>query len=298
MTAFGPFTGTLQDAAGNRLVVGADGVTLVPATPDPPPPGPARDRRRIVWHYGWGGPSLDAWPVDVRAGVTHVTLAMCQSAAKGTGKLTDPPGANRAQVAQLVAAGVGVTIGIGGAGDGGITCNGDGTASQLAASVLGIRDRLGVTGITWDLEGTPGGAWTTAAVLAASRALVAAGLNVAIWSSLYGGRLAAWGAVAQGLGGDLAWWERGFYDFAEANDSRLTGIVTGDLDSMRRYVVRDDQLVASFAPVGSTSKTPAAVARAAYAAARKARPAVGWSVWEDRSDAAATWATTRALAVT
>jgi hypothetical protein len=48
MTALGPFVGTLQDAAGNRLVAGPDGVSIVLATtpqpdptPDPTPtPGP------------------------------------------------------------------------------------------------------------------------------------------------------------------------------------------------------------------------------------------------------------------
>ena len=300
MTTLGPFLGTLTDAAGNHIVHGVDGVRFVPAdvvVPTPPPtPNPIpTGARRVLWHYGWGGPSLDTLPADVRQGITAVTLAMCQSAAPGTGKLTDPPAVTRAQVAALVDAGLEVTIGIGGAQDGGVTVNDAARAGELVASVRAIRDRLGITGITWDLEGPPGAAWTPDAVLAASQQLAKDGLAVAIWSALYGGRLAAWGAVARGLGSALAWWERGFYDFVEAGDSRLSGVVTGDLDRMRPFVARDGQLVASFAPVGSTSRTSPALAAAALAAARRTRQAVGWSVWADRWDAAASWSTTRAL---
>lgn len=288
------FTGTLVGSAGSRLVV--RDAELAPATaPGPDPKPPATGQRRILWHYGWGGPSLDTLPTDIRGRLTAVTLAMSQSAKAGTGKLTDPPAVTRAQVAALTGAGLEVTIGIGGAGDGGVTVNDTARAGELVASVRGIRDRLGITGITWDLEGSPGAAWTTDAVLDASRQLAKDGLAVAVWSALYGGRLAAWGTVARGLGSALAWWERGFYDFAQANDSRLTGVVTDDLDRMRPHVTRDDQLVASFAPVGSMSRTLPSLSAAALTAARKTRPTVGWSVWEDRHDAAAGWATTRAL---
>lgn len=250
----------------------------------------------MLWHYGWGGPAPETWPVDVLASITHVTLAMCQSAATNTGRITDPPSVTRGQVAALVAARVGVTLGIGGSNDGGITVNSSARSSEMVASVLAIRERLGITGITWDIESAPGARWTVAALAEASAALIAQGLTVAIWSALYGGRLAAWGALAKELGTGLGWWERGFYDFPEAADSRLAGIVTGDIDRMRPYVARDGQIVASFAPVGDTSRTPPAVAAAAYAAARAARPSVGWSVWEDRHEAATRWATTRALA--
>ena len=296
------YSGTLAGSDGSTLAV--SGAVLTPAPvgpppPPPPPPPPVGTRRRVAWHQGWSGPPLSSWPVDVRASVTCVILAMAQSAASGTGKLTMPPGVSRADVLALTSAGVDVLVGVGGAGDGGISVTNDAQVGQVVTSALGFRDALGTTGICWDLEGAPGSGWTSSAVIQADQQLIAAGQQVAIWSALYGGRLAGWGAVAQALGDQLHHWQRGFYDFGEANDSRLSGIVTSSstgLAAMRPFVASEQQLVASFAPVGSTSRTPVAVAAAAYAAARAKYPGAGWSVWEDHQDSGAGWTTTRALA--
>lgn len=311
------YSGALAGSDGSSLAITGAVLTPAPVTPTPDPtPTPSTGRVRAVWHHGWSGPSLSSWPVDVRSSVTCITLAMSQSAAKGTGKLTLPPGVTKAEVLTLVKAGVDVLVGVGGSGDGGIVVTGrarlglaegediDGGITlktsahvdELVTSVLANAATLGTTGICWDLEGAPGSGWTATAVADASQRLVAAGQQVAIWSALYGGRLAAWGSVAAALGANLHHWERGFYDFQEANDSRLTGIVTSDLASMRQAVARDDQLVASFAPVGSTSRTATSTMTAAYAAARAKMPDVGFSVWEDFQDAKIGWASTRGLA--
>ena len=305
--ALGPFVGTWQDPAGNRLVAGPDGVSLVlrddPTTPPPnPTPDPTPDpsaphgRLSILWHHGWSGPSLSDLPVDVRASLTTVCLGMSQSARSGTGKLTMPPGVTRQQVQALVADGVQVLVGIGGSLDGGVTVNSTARVAELVASAQAQRDALAVSGICWDLEGTPGQAWTVDAVVAASQQLLDDKMVVGQWAATYSGRGVAWGAVAKALGTRLNHWQRPYYDFPEANDSRLTGIVTGDLSSIRQYLARDDQLVVSLAPGGSSSRTPIDVAINAFTAARRAMPQVGWSVWEDYRDHEGGWKFTRGLA--
>lgn len=301
------YSGTIPGDDGSSLLVNiatVPGPVVDPPPPPPPPPVTSGARRRVLWHHGWHGPRIPSWPVDIPASVSDVVLAMCQSAAPGTGRLTDPPGVSRNDVLGLAAAHVATHVGIGGSDDGGIRVTNEAQATQLAESVKAMRTSFGIVGARWDLETAPGETWNVDAVLSASRKMVAAGLRVGIWSALYGGRLEAWGAVARGLGTDLECWERGFYDFDEANDSRLSGIVTRNLQTMRAYVQRDDQLVASFAPVGSTSRTPVPIMGAAYYAARRTiRPGtstamsdVGWSVWEDLQDSAAGWSSTRALA--
>lgn len=295
------FTGTLYGSDGSSITITAAVQHATPAPPAPAPdlppaPPPAGDRRhRSVWHHGWRGPGIDTYPVDIRAGLTDITLAMCQSAKSGTGRLTDPPGVTRAQVNAYTAAGVNVHLGIGGSGDGGITITNATQTAEVVASVLALHTSYGITGIRWDLEGTPGDRFAIDAIVSASRQVIAAGLRVGMWSSLYGGRLTTWGAVARALGAELDVWERGFYDFPEAGDARLTALVVNDLKAMRAYVQRDDQLVASFAPVGATSRTPVKLAVDAYTAARKAYPAAGFSVWAD-NDEHPGWAMTRALA--
>lgn len=282
-------------------------VTLTPSVKPPDPPDPpdvptppvSQGRKRILWHHGWTGPALANLPVDVLASLTTVNLAMCQSAKANTGLLTMPPGVNRATVSGLTAAGVDVFAGVGGSGDGGITITNPGQVSEAMASIGQMRANLGITGVTLDLEGTPGQRWTVDAVTTLCRAIVGSGLKVGFWSALYGGRLAAWGAVAKALGNDLSHWERGLYDFAEAADSRLTNVALGDLAGMRQYVSREDQLVASFMPRPQTpypNSSPVPVLTGAYAAVRQRFPQVGFSVWEDLIDAKRGWAATRALA--
>lgn len=299
------YSGTLKGSDGSTLQIGS--ITVIPATPVPVPdpiplPPPAGTGRvRLLWHHGWAGPSIDTWPVDVASGITAVGLVMAQSAAAGTGRLTDPPGITKAQALRLQSAGIDVLAGIGGSGDGGIDIRTSQQVQQALGSIGGMRDRLAITGVILDLEGAPGSGWSPGAMTDLGHALIAAGLKVGIWSALYGGRIEGWGQVARALGDGLHSWQRGFYDFPEAGDTRLTGIVTGDLAAMRGYVAREDQLVASFMPTppegGYPNSSPTTVLAAAYRAGRGKYPAAGWSVWEDRIDAGRGWPATRGLAV-
>lgn len=297
------YSGTLKGSDGSALQVG-DIVYVPPTVPDPPPPPPpvkGVGRVKLLWHHGWAGPSIDAWPVDIPHSITAVGLVMCQSAGPGTGRLTDPPGVTKAQSLRLQGAGIDVLAGIGGSGDGGIDIRTSAQVQQALGSIRGMRDRLAITGVIYDLEGAPGSGWSPEAMIELGHALAADGLKVGIWSALYGGRLQAWGQVARALGDRLHSWQRGFYDFEQAGDTRLTGIVTGDLLAMRGYVAREEQLVASFMPTppegGYPNSSPTTVLTAAYRAGRAKYPSAGWSVWEDRIDAARGWPATRGLAV-
>jgi hypothetical protein len=286
-----------------QLGVAAPGPSPMPdPQPSPnqaPQPGTGHGRRRVLWHHGWDGPRISDWPPDIAASLTTVCLAICQSASDGTGKINPPPGVTRAEVLGLTQSGVDVFSGIGGSGQDGIHVTTPQQVSELVACVRDQKAALGITGIIWDLEGTPGASWTVDGVVAASRAMLADGLKVAIWSATYDGRLEAWGQVARALGDDLDHWQRAFYDFPQAATTDLSGIVTrsGDgLPAIRRYLSRDDQAVACFAPVGSLSRSPVPVMLAAYQAGRGVYDAAGWGVWEDYQDARAGWATTRGLA--
>jgi hypothetical protein len=313
MTILGPFSGILTDPAGNRLVYGPAGLSIAlvddasPETPTPDPtptptPVPApRGRRQILWHHGWAGPHLADWPTTIRSQVTTVCLGMAQSANpqarrdQWTGRLATPPGVTRQEITSLRTAGVDVFVGIGGSNSTGLELRTADQIKQLVDSCLAHRDALATNGIAWDLETEPGSTWTQDAVIVASQALLAKGLKIGIWSGTWGGRLAAWGAVARVLGEQLDHWQRCLYDFPQAGDSRLTPIAANAIRELRPYLSRDDQVVLSFAPVGSASRTPVDVARAAYAAARQQAPLTGFSVWEDYQDNRAGWSTWKAL---
>lgn len=295
------YSGMLKGSDGSGLQVGS--VTIIPATvpvPVPVPPSPGAGRVRMLWHHGWSGPSIDSWPVDIASSITAVGLVMSQSGAPGSGRLTDPPGVTKAQALRLQSAGIDVLAGIGGSGDGGIDIRTSAQVQQALGSIRGMRDRLAIAGVIYDLEGAPGSGWSPEAMIELGHALAGDGLKVGIWSALYGGRLQAWGQVARALGDGLHSWQRGFYDFEQAGDTRLTGIVTGDLLAMRGYVAREDHLVASFMPTppegGYPNSSPTTVLTAAYRAGRAKYPGAGWSVWEDRIDAARGWPATRGLA--
>ena len=287
----GTFAGTLT----------LTGVVTPPPTPTPTPtpmpdptpvpvpiPVPPKGQRRGLWHQGWSGAPLATLPAAVRARLTTVFLGICQSAHAGTGQLAEPPGVTPQEVRSLVADGIDVFAGIGGGGDGGISIVTDQQIGEAVASILAMQAKYGITGVCWDLEGDPGSGWTAQSIIAASRTLITHGLRISIWSGLWGGRLEGWGAVAKALGADLDSWQRGFYDFPEAKDNRLTDIVTGSLGyaAMRPYLTRDDQFVASFMPltVADANTSPLPVILAAYGAVKAAHPTAGFSVFDDAID--------------
>ena len=294
------YSGTLAGSDGSTLAVTGT-LSPAPVTPvTPVTPGGVTTRRRMLWHQGWQGPSITAWPVDVAPSLTTVCLDMCQSAGAGTGKLADPPGVTKSQILALAGDGVEVLAGIGGSGDGGITIT---TAAQVAdayASIVSMQSRLAIAGVVLDLEGDPGSGWTPATMIQLGQLVVGAGMRFGICSALYSGRLAAWGSVAKALGASLDHWQRMFYDFPQATSSQLSGVVTGQqgFAAMRPYLVRDEQLVASFMPQtpSDTNTSPVGVITAAYSAARTAGWAdAGWAVFEDAIEQANGWTATRAL---
>ena len=256
---------------------------------------PPTGRKAMLWKSGWTPSDPSTWPDYVRHGAGAVTLSMCQSGGQGTGLLAPLPGVSRALVSYLASQGGEVFAGIGGSGDGGIVLTRLEHVTQALDSLKSIRDTVGITGIVLDLERAPGSTWNVDSVTTLALEAVDFGLKVGIWSALYGGRLEAWGQVAHALGENLYSWERGFYDFPEANDSRLLSIVRADLVRMRPYVAREDQLVCSFSGQASTSATPPAVMAAAYAAGRGLFPGVGFSVWDDKAEIRSQWAGFRAL---
>lgn len=292
-----------EDGSTLRVPISIGPITVPSPAPDgghEEPPPPKGDRIRAVWHQGWHGPAIDTWPTDILDAITHISVDMCQSASPGTGLLADPPGLTVAQVDAAAQHGVKVHAGIGGSGGGGIRLFSDVHRVQMLSSIKSMRDRLHIAGVTLDLEDAPGGTWTVPTVTALAHDLVEDGIGVAICSSLWGGRLQAWGIVASSLGPALSWWERMFYDFTEARDSRLSEIVTSKqlgLGAMAHYVNTRQQLVATFMPndAGDANASPVPVLTAAYRAGAAAFPGAGWSVFHDWTDAGAGWAATRAL---
>ena len=105
------YSGTLAGSDGSTLAVTGT-LTPAPVTPVTPPAGGVTTRRRMLWHQGWQGPAISAWPVDVAPSLTTVCLDMCQSAGAGTGKLADPPGVTKSQILALAGDGVDVLAGI------------------------------------------------------------------------------------------------------------------------------------------------------------------------------------------
>lgn len=311
------FSGTLTGSQGSKLTItNAELTTAAPSpgptpTPTPAPaptptpnpaPGPlASTRKRILWHFGWTGPALSSYPVDVKASVTTVVLAMSQSAGSGTGRLTTPPKASQGEVVALRQAGVDVLVGVGGSVDGGITITNQAQVADAMASIQGMAKSLGINGVVWDLEGTPGAKWNVQSITDLSKSLIGAGFKVGICSATWGGRDKAWGAVAHNLGAGLYSWERMFYDFDECADNRLVGIVASDVAMMKGYVADDSQIVCTFMgtpPEGNyprASPTPAVIT-AAYRPVCQRYPKVGWSVWEDRIENGRGWVNLRALA--
>lgn len=160
MSTIGPFTGTLQDAAGNRLVIGPGGAEFVPVTPVPPTPIPApvptpvpvpaptRGRQLSVYLKMWPG-KLPGLAEAARPGVTEVRLAFLQGSPPrlvgwGSQSMTQVV----ADATALRARGVAVTASIGGAGGAIDTKSRD----AFVRGVTALHAQIGLDRIDWDVE--------------------------------------------------------------------------------------------------------------------------------------------------
>lgn len=151
MTAVGPFTGTLQDAAGNRLVAGPGGFVYVPADspppPPPPPPTPAGGRQLSVYVKMWPGSKLPGLAEIARPGITEVRLAFMQGT-KLVGWGSQTPAQARDDVEQLRGRGVRITASIGGESGSVNTADRTGWLAGIGA----LHAQIGLDRIDWDVE--------------------------------------------------------------------------------------------------------------------------------------------------
>lgn len=292
------FTGTLVGDQGAKLIV--RDAELTPTTPpvDPPVDPPATGPALAVWHFGWEPTApVPSWPADILEAVDVVHAVMAQSAGKGTGKLTTPPGLPKSVIADLRKAGKAVHVGVGGSNDGGIAINTPAQAGEARSSLLSMRDAFGYSGVTLDLEPS-GSKWSAGAVVDLCRALDGDGLTVEICSALYAPWTERWGAVCRELGPALTRWSVMAYDYPEAGDSRHTAMTLGKVGMMLGYVPASKVAVAFMPRPTPTylNASPAPVLLAAAAAVRAAHREVGFAIWEDRIDRAQGWQSLRGLA--
>lgn len=297
MAAAERFTGTLVGDQGARLVVRDAEHQPAAAPPPVPVPPPSQRPTLAVWHYGWPPMApVEGWPAAVFAAVDVVHAAMAQSARKGSGQLTTPPGLNAREVRKLREAGKAVHVGIGGASDGGITVTNATQVAELVTSMRQLRDAYGYSGATIDLEPS-GSSWTHTPMVDACRALVADGFTVEICSALYQPWTERWGNVARELGPLLTRWSVMAYDYPQAEDSRHRATTLGKVGMMLGYTTADRVHVA-FRPrpaAGASGTSPLPVLLDAAAAVRAAHPKVGFAVWEDRTDQSLGWPTVKGL---
>lgn len=254
-------------------------------------------RIRLMWHYGWSGPSLSEYPSDVISGLSHVSLGMSQSAESGTGKLKPPPGIDSHDVAYAHSQHVIVLAGIGGSNDGGIAIESIQTAQQAIDSLLAFRTSLGIDGVDIDLEPS-GSNWNTTGMNAFISGCLANGLRVGITSALYSSWTVAWGEVVREWADRIEFWASMDYDFPEAEDSRLGRVVVDKIAAQREWGIADRKIVQGFMPrpsEGRANTSPPGVIPAAYAAGLRVAPELGWMIWEDDISRESDWLDARAL---
>lgn len=273
-------------------VTGIGAVTLeisvvsVSTAPPPVTPEPPQRPIRMLWHFPtqWGGPRIDSIPGDVLSRITHLSVTMGQSAARGTGKITTPPDLTAAVQLKSLYPHLLVGATIGGSSDGGITVLTPQHVTELATSVA----RWPIDYLELDLEPS-GGRWAAGTLLDACRAV---GRPIVVTAGLYGPWTRAWGEFCASLGDQLMAFVAMCYDFPEAGDSRLNSVVVDKLSTMARYVPDGRRHVIGYMPrphSAYVNASPPGIIRAAHAVATAKSPSSGAALWESKISAATGW---------
>lgn len=209
----------------DHAVVGQPVVLSNQATPGPttpPPSGDSSGNKLLVFHQAYVGPQpFTDYPTSVQAAVDIITLLPAISAASGTGRLNYPNrfgGGLATSIAAAKANGVDVVMGIGGAGDGGITVLNSTQANEMVASVKGFVDSYGIVGIDFDLENVSNWNVTNLALVANTlKSFYGSSFIVGITAGYYPPQDTQYKALAAAIGSNLDYFSLMEYDYSDAS---------------------------------------------------------------------------------
>ncbi len=296
-----------QAQVGDLVTVGTPATTTPPSSGGGTTTPPASSAlTEYLWHNGFhlrnstqqiveAAIRLRDYPADQQSEVDVVILSMMQSAQAGTGRLTQLPLDGYANAAEAKAdvdarhaAGGLVLAGLGGSSDGGITINSDATALQAADGVTAEVVRLGIKGISIDLEPS-GGSWTQAGVVKFVQILKTRYPNfvIDVCVGLYGSYTASWTALGRALGSNMDTMSVMLYDFVESSDSRLSGVSVDKVDLLVSGGIPASKVVLLYMmrPTSSytnATPTPSLVVNALQAVQAKHPTMKKFGWWEDR----------------
>lgn len=288
------------------------GLNPAPVDQPPPPPPPATTGGLpahvwSMWQHEWNQPTIGAMPADVLATVNLHVLAIAQTGGSGTGTLSFGPhnGQTDAQltadIAARKAAGVTVSLGIGGSSDGGITITSNAHADETLTSIASYVTTYGIGGIDVDLEPS-GSSWAQDPLVYLCRQLKATygpDFLIGVTPGLYGSYTAAWISLASALDDSLDYIAPMLYDFPEAGDSRLTGVAVNKCDVLTGGGIDPHKIILGFMPrpagqaYPNATPNPQLILDAYNAAVAKYPTLRGAFVWESSIEAGRGYDTTR-----
>ncbi len=257
-----------------------------------------------LWVYSWEPPAIGHIPEDVVDTHTLFIMAMAQSAGSGTGKIAwspsnQSPEQARADIAVLLEKGKKVSLGIGGASDGGIYLTDDTQAGEMFGCIRNLTARYGFTGIDIDLEPS-GGKWNQEALGTLCSRLkneYGPGFTIGLTLAMYGPWTERWLSAARFIGpGGYDYWAPMLYDFPEAHDDRLTAVA---LDKVRTAVsggIPANRQVLGFMCNAYHNTSPVPVTLRAWRAVKAKFPDIaGAFIWESALEAKSNYEWTRTV---
>lgn len=251
-----------------------------------------------IWHHSWQGPFLRNYPTAVKNNLTDVMLGIGQGNGDGSfgyGVYNgDTVAAHAADIRAFVAAGINVSVGVGGS-NGGVRVLTQAHANQFVASVQSHVNTFGINGVNLDIES---GEWDQIYLADACRQLrtmYGSGFQIQVTTSMWGPYTAPWMNFLNYLGhANYSWTGPMAYDSSEATTSAgLTSWVLSLASTMAAASVPADKMTMGFmlTPYAGYNASPnVGVVNTAYDALKAARPTFGgmW-MWEDSIDAARSW---------
>lgn len=257
-----------------------------------------------MWINSWELPTIGQLPTDVVDINTLYIMAMAQSSGNGTGKIAwgptrQTPEQAKNDIACLLAKGKKVSLGIGGASDGGIYLTDETHAGEMFGCIESLVAQYGFTGIDVDMEPS-GGKWNEESLKILCSKLkgeYGKDFTIGFTMGMYGPWTEKWLSAARLVGLDgYDYWAPMLYDFPEAHDDRLIEVA---LDKVRKAVsggVPSNRQILGFMCNAYYNTSPVPVALRAWNDVKGEFPDIaGAFIWESKLECQSNYEWTRTV---
>ena len=243
----------------------------------------------VLWVFSWELPTIGQLPSDVVDIHSLFIIAVAQSAGEGTGRISwspvkQHPEQAKTDIAGLVAKGKKISIGIGGANDGGIYLTNEAQANEMFESIVDLVSHYGFTGIDLDLEPS-GGRWNQESLKSLCvklKTTYGKGFTIGFTMGMYGEWTEKWLSAVRLIGPDgYDFWAPMLYDFPEAHDDRLSAVAKDKVRTAVSGGVPANRQILGFMCNAYYNTSPVPVTLRAWQAVKDEFPDIGGAfIWE------------------